>query len=413
MEEEDESQSELMAKASKIVRDKISQIDHEMREISLDMHDHPEIEWQERRAHDLFVTYLSKQKGWKVVPHAGGVETAFSATFTHQVPGRDDFRTIGFQSELDALPGIGHACGHNLIAMSGLTASLALAEVLVRLDVPGRIVLLGTPAEEGGGGKLKLLDAGLYKEMDACLMLHPAPESGTGTMLAVQAVTVTFKGRTAHAGAAPWEGVNALDAAVLAYTNISALRQQIEPTMRVHGIIQGKDWAPNVIPGESTMTYNVRAPTISEVKVLASRVQKCFEAAALATGCEGQYEWDRAYADVRNSPSLSRTYSAYMKKENGIVVEDTPFMASTDFGNVTYALPSMHAEYKIHLDDKKTQGNHTVGFTAAARTEEAHERTMEACIGMILTGFRILEDAKFNESVWKEWKEWRDGADGP
>ncbi len=136
---------------------------------------------------------------------------------------------IGFQSELDALPGIGHACGHNLIAISGVAAALSVAATLVAKDIPGTVILLGTPAEEGGGGKIRLESAGAYKTMDACLMIHPAAKSGTGPMLAVQPVVVTYRGRTAHSGAAPWEGINALDAAVLAYNNISALRQQIHP----------------------------------------------------------------------------------------------------------------------------------------------------------------------------------------
>lgn len=403
--------SDLMQDVSKTIESEISKLDKELRQLSLDMHDHPEIMWEESRTHDLFVKYFSGKKGWKVTPHAYGVETAFEAVFSHKA-GKDS-RVVGFQSELDALPGIGHACGHNLIAISGVAAALSVAATLVSKDIPGTVILLGTPAEEGGGGKILLERAGAYKTMDACLMVHPAAKSGTGPMLAVQPVFVTYTGQTAHSGAAPWEGINALDAAVLAYNNISALRQHIHPEERVHGIIKGDNWAPNVVPGKSTLIYNVRSPTVSGLKALVKRVQNCFEAAALATGCKGEYDWQTAYADVHNTPSLSATYAGVLEKRFGLDVPDDAFAASTDFGNITYALPSLHAEYAIHLDDPKTQGNHTVGFADAARTSEAHERTKEAALGIAVTGARVLVEKEYRDHVWAEWSKWRKGADGP
>ncbi|KIS70845.1 uncharacterized protein UMAG_01992 [Mycosarcoma maydis] len=403
--------SAQMLDVAKSIESEIAKLDSELRSLSLDMHDHPEIMWEERRTHDLFVKYLSSKKGWKVTPHAYGQQTAFEALFQHKAS--NDSRVIGFQSELDALPGIGHACGHNLIAISGVAAALSVAATLVAHDIAGTVILLGTPAEEGGGGKIRLERNGAYKRMDACLMVHPAPVSGTGPMLAVQPVVVTYKGRTAHSGAAPWEGVNALDAAVLAYNNISALRQQILPTQRVHGIIKGNNWAPNVVPGESTLIYNVRSPTVSGLKSLVARVQKCFEAAALATGCTGEYDWQTAYADVHNTPSLSHAYAGVLKQRYNLDVSDDAFAASTDFGNITYALPSLHAEYAIHLDDPRTQGNHTIGFAEAARSIEAHERTKEAALGIAVIGARVLVDKQFRDHIWHEWRQWRKDADGP
>ncbi|KAJ1027033.1 hypothetical protein NDA18_003053 [Ustilago nuda] len=403
--------SDLMQYVAKNIEAEIEKLDKELRDLSLDMHDHPEIMWEERRTHDLLVKYFQGKQGWKVTPHAYGQETAFKVAFSHKAD--NNSRVIGFQSELDALPGIGHACGHNLIAIAGVAAALSVAATLVAKDIPGTVVLLGTPAEEGGGGKIRLEEKGAYKDMDACLMVHPAYQSGTGAMLAVHPVVVTYKGRTAHSGAAPWEGINALDAAVLAYNNISALRQQIQPSERVHGVIKGTNWAPNVVPGESTLIYNVRSPTVSGLKALTARVQKCFEAAALATGCKGEYDWQTAYADVHNTPSLSTTYANFLGQRYGLDVPDADFAASTDFGNITYALPSLHAEYAIHLDDPKTQGNHTVGFAAAARTQEAHDRTKEAALGIAVTGARVLLEKEYRDHIWDEWQKWRKGADGP
>ncbi|SNX82839.1 related to amidohydrolase [Melanopsichium pennsylvanicum] len=407
----DSKLSDVMHDVAKSIENEIEKLDKELRELSIDMHDHPEIMWEERRTHDLFVKYFSGKKGWKVTPHAYDQETAFEVIFKHKA--NDESRIIGFQSELDALPGIGHACGHNLIAISGVAAALSVAATLVAKDIAGTVVLLGTPAEEGGGGKIRLEKAGAYKNMDACLMVHPASVSGTGPMLAVQPVIVTYKGRTAHSGASPWEGINALDAAVLAYNNVSALRQQIQPSERVHGIIKGNNWAPNVVPGESTLIYNVRAPTVSALKALVGRVQKCFEAAALATGCTGEYDWQTAYADVHNTPLLSAMYSQFLDQKFGLCVPDDGFAASTDFGNITYALPSLHAEYKIHLDDPRTQGNHTVGFADAAKTQEAHDRTKEAALGIAVVGARVLVEKEYRDQIWDEWREWRKSSDGP
>ncbi len=166
-------------------------------------------------------------------------------------------------------------------------------------------------------------------------------------------------------------------------------------------------------PGESTLIYNVRAPTIAALKALRQRVQKCFEAAALATGCEGEYDWQTAYADVHNTPSLSDAYAGFLDQRYGLKVPDDKFAASTDFGNITYALPSLHAEYAIHLDDPRTQGNHTVGFADAARTQEAHDRTKEAALAIAVVGAKVLVEKEYRDHIWEEWSKWRKTADGP
>lgn len=250
--------SPLMKQVRHSIHNEIQDLSFELRELSIKMWDHPEIAFEEYKTHDLFVNYFEKSHPeWKVTKHANGLETAWRAEFENRPKGyrsSSKLPTVGFNSELDALPGIGHACGHNLIAIGGIAAALSVAEALITHDLPGKVVLLGTPAEEGGGGKVLMLEDGAYKGLDACFMIHPAPFSSVGTMLAVQPLTVHYEGQTAHAGASPHEGINAQDACVLAYTNISALRQQLEPSVRVHGIIVGQDWAPNVIPGQGKMS---------------------------------------------------------------------------------------------------------------------------------------------------------------
>jgi amidohydrolase len=211
-------------------------------------------------------------------------------------------RVVVFNVEYDALPGIGHACGHNLIATGSLAAFFAVVGIMKRNpNMPGRVRALGTPAEEGGGGKIKLIAGGAYKNVDACLMTHPMAGAmfptkkktvkgiAYGTCVASAKFRATFSGRTAHAAAAPHDGINALDAAVLAYNGISMLRQQILPTQRIHGIIMEGGEKANVIPSRSVMDYNVRSGTIKETKVLQKRVVRCFEGAAVATGCDVEF----------------------------------------------------------------------------------------------------------------------------
>jgi amidohydrolase len=206
-----------------------------------------------------------------------------------------------FNVEYDALPGIGHACGHNLIATASIAAFLgAVAALKANPDIRGRARLLGTPAEEGGGGKIKLIDAGAYKDADACLMTHPM--SGTmfatkeavagiayGTCVASTKFRATFTGKPAHAAAAPQEGINALDAAVLAYSGISMLRQQIKDGQRIQGVIIEGGEKPNIITPKAIMDYNVRGHTMKETSALQERVMKCFEGAATATGCRVEF----------------------------------------------------------------------------------------------------------------------------
>ncbi|KAG8922621.1 hypothetical protein FRC02_011741 [Tulasnella sp. 418] len=320
------------------IEERIDELSDELRELSLKIHDHPELGFEEKYAHDTMTEFMEKH-GFEVTRHYGGLETAWKAELQVGSGGR----VLGFNSEMDALPGIGHACGHNLIAIVGIGSALAVASALKKCDMSGKVVLLGTPAEEGGNGKVKLIEAGAYKEMDACLMAHPQggpPKSGgTGPSLAITPVTVEYFGHTAHASGSPWEGQNALDAAVLAYTSVSALRQQIKPTHRVHGIIEGRDWAPNIIPDYAKMRWLVRAPSGQEVDVLVERVINCFSAAALATGCRIEITKSGTTLDLRQNVLLSDEFSAVSSQRYGWKFAPGAAGAaggSTDFGNVTY-----------------------------------------------------------------------------
>lgn len=262
----------------------------------------PELAFKEYNAHDnICEIFESLGPEYKAHRRAYGVETAFEIIYKRGNGGR----VVAFNAEYDALPGMGHACGHNLIATSSIAAFLATCETMGSLyadQIGYSVRLLGTPAEEGGGGKLLLINAGAYENVHACFMVHPFPvlfgapdlissSSCSGQYLANDKVKVTFTGKPAHASAAPWEGVNALDAVVSAYVNISMLRQQMLPTQKIHGVVlQGGD-RPNVIPASTTVEYYIRSETVKTLKPLTEKVLKCFEAAAIATGCTVEYHW--------------------------------------------------------------------------------------------------------------------------
>ena len=299
--------------------------------------DDPELGLQEFHAHDNIVTFLRKHDH-SVTEHAYGIPTSFEAEYGH------GGRVVTFNAEYDALPGIGHACGHNLIATASIAAYLSVAAAIKACGLPGRVRLLGTPAEENLGGKKMLVEAGAYDDVDACIMLHPGAESrhhgkaGTSyaKTLANEKVRVTYYGRTAHASMYPFNGVNALDASTLTYTAVSMLRQQIRPYERIHCVINQGGEVPNVIPDKTEMTYVIRSGTSKELMALKARVIRCFEGAAWATGCKSEIKTLTRYDDMRPNKTICRLWAEAMDHLGSPVNCDpethVPGMGSTDMG---------------------------------------------------------------------------------
>ncbi|KAI9510511.1 hypothetical protein F5148DRAFT_1335385 [Russula earlei] len=376
------------------IEDALRELDPELRRLSLDIHGHPELCFEERYAHDRLTEFMSS-RGFTVTRHYLGLSTAWCAEFTRGAGGR----TVGVNAEMDALPGIGHGCGHNLIAMAGVGVALALRTALERHDVPGTVILLGTPAEETGAGKQILLERGAYEDMDVCIMCHPVSgdtlELGFVSSLALQSLSVEYFGQPAHAGYAPWDGVNALDAAFVAYAGISALRQQIRPEHRVHGVISGRDWTPNVIPDYAKMSWSVRADARDALEPLRERVVRCLEAGASATGCRHEIALGDRYLDLRQNPVLAEDMAVMAQRCYDIPSYRTqmPSPASTDFGNVSYALPALHPTFTIPTPDGAK--NHTPGFAIGARTEAAHAAAVRTAALLARTGLRVLADGAF------------------
>src|SRR5687768_14931988 len=311
--------------------------------VSREIHAHPELAYEEHFAHDVLTEAITGA-GLPVTSHAYGLDTAFVS-----VTGPGDGPLVAVLCEYDALPGIGHACGHNIIAAAGLGAGLAAAAVAEALG--GRIMILGTPAEEGGGGKQKLIDAGAFEGVMAAMMVHPA-SSDLPTMeaIAIQQLTVRYFGRAAHAAASPWQGTNALDAAVLGYMNIAALRQHILPSERIHGIFLRAGDKPNIVPDNAEAFWYVRSKNLHTLQPLKARVLAALEAGALATGCSFEHDWgDIPYADMVDNGPLLELYSANAAQLGRVIVEsddDTVVIGSTDMGNVSYSVPAIHPMIK-------------------------------------------------------------------
>src|SRR5216117_2379463 len=268
-----------MSAVKDLIGPAVDRLASDLETLSRQIHDHPELGYQEVKAATWLTEFLDKH-GFKLERGVAGVETAFRATIeTGEGP------TIAILCEYDALPGIGDACGHNIIATSGAGAGAALAAVKGQLP-KGRVQVIGTPAEEGGGGKIKLIQAGVFKDVDAAMMIHGFDRTLLHQdLLGIARATLEFRGRASHASADPWEGVNALDACVQTYNAVAMLRQQVRPDCRIHGIITSGGAAANIIPEYASATFYVRAPRIDQMWELYRRVVACAEGAAKAAGC--------------------------------------------------------------------------------------------------------------------------------
>ncbi len=303
------------------------------------IHADPETAWQEERSAARLTDEL-EALGFDVTPAACDLPTAFTATI-----GSGPLH-VGICAEYDALPGLGHACGHNIIAASAVGAARALAPLAEDLGL--RITVLGTPAEEGGGGKIVMLERGAFDGLHAAMMIHPGPvDVARAEPFAVDHQHVRYRGRAAHAAAYPELGVNAADAFTVAQVAIGLLRQQLAPSVRVHGIVTSAGEAPNAIPEHAQGRWYIRADTLAELDEVEPRVRRCFEAGALATGCELQLEPESArYSQFRNDSELLDLFVANARGLGRAFEDPGPLgrmnRASTDMANVSLRIPAIH-----------------------------------------------------------------------
>lgn len=343
--------------------------------LSHGVHSDAELCYEEYTSSDRVATAMAAD-GFDVTHGACDLDTAVVAEF-----GTGPL-TIGICAEYDALPGVGHACGHNIIAAAGVGAALALAPLADELGLTVR--LLGTPAEEGGGGKIYMMQRGAFDGLHASIMVHPAPyDAPYMPTLAVQHFTVNYAGRSAHASATPHLGINAADALTVAQVAIGLLRQHILPTDRVHGIVTDGGDAPNVVPSHAGGQWYVRAATIDGLADIKPRIHRCFEAGALATGATLTIDEPRpAYSEFRDYEPLSDLYVETAKSLGRTFPADgSPghMQASTDMGNVSLAMPAIHPLIGIEAGGAV---NHQPEFTAHAIKPSADRAVRDGAIGL-------------------------------
>ena len=381
-----------------LARDVVGAVDamrDELLGVSHRIHGEPELALEEFKAAETLAAAVEGH-GIAVQREAFGLPTAYAAEF-----GKDGGApTVAILSEFDALPGIGHACGHNIIAAAGLGAAIALSKLNGRL--PGRVRYLGTPAEERFGGKEFMARAGAFERVDAAMMIHPAAHNlVTMRALACTDVDVTYIGRTAHASSSPHLGLNALDAVVTAYQSIAQLRQHIMSSERIHGIITEGGLAPNIVPERAACRFMIRAPNADALAALKRRVQACFEAGALATGCRLEAQWGATdYLDLNTNWPMA---AAFERNAQGLgsaffPIKDLPpgQAASTDMGNVSHRVPSIHPILAVAPVGVP---NHNPEFTRYAASPRGDQAVIDGAKALALTALDLMLDSATMEAV--------------
>ena len=365
-------------------------------DVSHDIHAHPELNYEEHFAHDLLTRSLESD-GIDVTRSAYGLDTAFAATSGYAGA------NVAILLEYDALPGIGHACGHNIIAAAGLGAAMALAPLAS--DAGARLTVLGTPAEEGGGGKIEMARAGAFAGLDAAMMIHPADaDLARMNAIAIQQLVARYVGQAAHAAVTPHLGRNALDAAVLGYVNVAALRQHIRPTERVHGVFtKGGDKA-NIVPHEAETSWYVRSDTIATLQPLKERVSACLHSSATATGCDVELQWKpNPYADIVDNMALLEAYAANSTSVGRpLDAHATTGLGggSTDMGNVSYLVPSIHPMIRVAPAGVSLHSPEFARYTASPTADRA---VIDGAKIMAMTVIDMWLDAGLRDAVKRQF----------
>jgi amidohydrolase len=376
----------------------VDRLGDELESLSRRIHDHPELGFQEVKAAGWLAEFLERQ-GFKVERGVAGVDTAFRATVE-----TGDGPTIAILCEYDALPAIGHACGHNVIATAGVGAGAALAALRDKLP-KGRVQVIGTPAEEGGGGKVKLLRGGVFKTVDAAMMIHGFDRwIMHQDLLGIVRCRFEFTGKAAHASADPWEGVNALDAVIQTFNNVSMLRQQVRPEARIHGIVNEGGAAANIIPEFASATFYVRAAEIDYMWALQKRVIACAEGAARATGCTLNVveQRDNAYEPMKRNATLLELFRANARTF-GVVEspESRDRMGSSDVGNVSQVIPAIQPMVQIAPEGTPI---HSRAFAEAAIKPLARDGMLKAAKIMAMTTCDLLADPALVKEARREFE---------
>jgi amidohydrolase len=380
------------------IRTAVEELTPQLLASSHDIHAHPELAFREHRAASRLSDEL-EQGGFTVERGAGGLPTAFKASFSHGHAGP----TIAILAEYDALPGIGHACGHNVIATAALGAGLALARSGVVF--PGTVLIVGTPAEEGGGGKILLAEAGIFEDVDVAYMLHPSQTNMVRRgSLANSRVEVVFHGKASHAAGAPDLGINALEAVIQTFVSLNACRLHMRTDARVHGIITDGGKAVNIIPDRAAARFSVRARDRAYQRRLIEMVRQSAEAGALATGARLEWTETRGYSNMVANSTVADVFAEHLRGTGRQVDEPRPDqrMGSTDMGDISQIMPAVHAYVSIA---PRNIPNHTPDFTAAAGSADGDRGVIDGALAMALTAADLFSDPSIVEKAQAEFQQ--------
>lgn len=371
----------------------------ELLDLSQFIYDHPELGYEEYESSAAHVALLRKH-GFQVEYGYLGIETGFRAEYVN-----GDGPVIAYLSEYDALPQVGHGCGHNIMGTLSTGAAIHLKEHMG--DTKGRIVVIGTPAEETDGAKVKYSRDGAFDDIDAALIAHPFYANvKSGISFALKALRFEFIGKAAHAAAAPEKGINALDACITTFVNIGLLRQQVVPTARIHGIIRDGGTAANTIPEYACAEFYVRATSKSCLNDLARRVCACAEAGAAAAGARLEIsEFETGNDNLLTNHTLQDCLCRNLERVGITEIEEAgEANGSTDVGNVSHVCPTIHPSFNI-MAPGEVYSTHTVEFREATLREPAKEALMKNVCALAMTGKEILDDSRLLAEIREEFRE--------
>lgn len=378
----------------------IDRLSPELRQVSAEIYSHPEIGYEERFASQLLSTALERA-GFAVQRGVAGLETGFIGT----IAGKASSPQIAILAEFDALPGLGHACGHNLIATAALGAGLGLRPLIDSID--GSLMIAGAPAEEKVGGKIAFVECGVFKDTAAALMVHPRGATQLGRVfLATTNVEMVFHGRSSHAAAAPEKGINALDACIATFSGTNALKKHLRDDARLHGVILEGGTAANIVPERARAVFSVRARDRGYLEEIIAKVRACAEAGAMMAGASVEISVMPICAEMNFNRALS---DAFGRNATALVHQVLPIDTvvgggSTDMGNVSQVVPSIHPFIKIG-DSGLTP--HTREFLEAAGTDHAQRAMLDAAKILAMTAIDLWTDADLLRRVWEEFEQSR------
>ncbi|MBI2917694.1 MAG: M20 family metallopeptidase [Chloroflexi bacterium] len=368
----------------------------ELVQLSQLIHSHPELGFQEHQAVEWLSSYL-RDEGFAIRTRIGDLPTAFRADYGSGRP------VIAFLAEYDALPKIGHACGHNIIATASVGAAVSLRPVVDEWG--GQVIVMGTPAEELYGGKAILAERGAFSGLDVAMIVHPGVRNkAQAYALACIGLDVEFAGRAAHAAAAPEEGINALEAMILSFTAINSLRQHVDDKARIHGVITDGGEAANVVPAHSAGSFLVRAEDEDYLDLLQQRVLDCFKGAAQATGARLSHRWaDVKYRPMRTNQTLAEAFARNLHALGRAISEEPPKgMGSTDMGNVSHLVPSVHPT--IAIAPVGVQG-HSPEFAQAAASEAGVKGLLDGAKAMAMTAVDVITNPDLLARAHQEFQQ--------